>query len=203
MFVSIKKASEILGVSQSTLRKWEATGKLVPEHKTEFGHRRYNVEKLQCFKKIDYKNKIAIGYCRVSSFDQKDDLGRQIETVANYCSANGYQFRIIEDMGSGLNYNKKGLKELIQLINNREISRIVINYKDRLLRFGFEIIENLCYLNNIKIEIINQTENKPYQEELVDDVLSIITVFSAKLYGSRSHKINKIKEVNKQLFEKE
>jgi putative resolvase len=108
--------------------------------------------------------------------------------------ARGYQFRIIQDLGSGLNYSKKGLKELINLISPKEISKIVINYKDRLIRFGYEMIEELCDLNGVKIEIINQTEDKSYEQELVDDVLSIITVFSSKLYGSRSHKSKKIKD---------
>ncbi|MBM7555528.1 recombinase family protein, partial [Halanaerobacter jeridensis] len=95
---------------------------------------------------------------------------------------------------------KKGLKELIKLIESREIGRIVVNYKDRLIRFGYEMFEQMCELNDVKIEIINHTEDKSYQEELVEDVLSIITVFSAKLYGSRSHKLKKIKTSNKELF---
>jgi len=97
-------------------------------------------------------------------------------------------------LGSGLNYNKKGLKELIELICSQRINRFIINYKDRLIRYGYEIIENICELNGVEIEIINHTEDKTYEEELVEDVLSIITVFSSKLYGSRSHKIKKIKE---------
>lgn len=96
-----------------------------------------------------------------------------------YCLSKGYQYKIIEDIGSGLNYNKKGLNELINHIYNKDISKIVINYKDRLLRFGYEIIENFCKLNGIEIEIVNFTENKSYEEELVEDVLSIITVYSS------------------------
>ena len=138
--------------------------------------------------------KLSIAYCRVSSIDQKDDLVRQINTVSEYCIAKGYQFRIIQDLGSGLNYNKKGLKELIELICSQRINRIIINYKDRLIRYGYEIMENICELNGVKIEIINHTEDKTYEQELVEDVLSIITVFSSKLYGSRSHKIKKIEE---------
>ncbi|WP_369800219.1 IS607 family transposase [Anaerosalibacter sp. Marseille-P3206] len=123
-----------------------------------------------------------------------------MKTVSDYCSARGYQFKIIKDIGSGLNYNKKGLKELIKLICEREIDRIVINYKDRLIRFGYDIIEQMCDFNGVKIEIINYTEDKTYEEELVEDVLSIITVFSTKLYGSRSHKAKTIQQENKELF---
>ena len=146
------------------------------------------------------EDKITIAYCRVSSSDQKEDLQRQIENVSNYCIAKGYQFRVISDLGSGLNYQKKGLKELIELICSNSIERIVVNYKDRLIRFGFELIEQLCSIYHVKIEVINLTEDKTYEEELVEDVLSVITVFSAKLYGSRSHKTKKIIDANKQLL---
>jgi len=103
-------------------------------------------------------------------------------------------------LASGLNYKRKGLKELLELIITRQIERIVLNYKDRLVRFGYELFEEICSLNNIELEVINHTEDKTYEEELVSDVLSIITVFSAKLYGSRSHKTKKIKEMSFKLF---
>ncbi|ADL12303.1 IS607 family transposase [Acetohalobium arabaticum] len=201
MKLSVKEAADFLGVAKSTLRRWDNEGKLVAD-RTEGGHRRYPKDKLIAFQKKDNnQSKLTIGYCRVSSHGQKDDLKRQVENVSNYCIANGYQFKIIRDIGSGLNYKKKGLKELIELIESRKIERIVVNYKDRLIRFGYEMFEQICELNNVEIEIINHTENKTYQEELVDDVLSIITVFSAKLYGSRSSKAKKIKETNKELFD--
>lgn len=103
-------------------------------------------------------------------------------------------------MGSGLKYNKKGLMELIELICSNEIERIVLNYKDRLIRFGYELIEEFCKYHGVKIEIINFTEDKTYEEELVEDVLSIITVFSSKLYGSRSHKKREIDQTMKILL---
>ncbi|RQD74777.1 MAG: IS607 family transposase [Candidatus Syntrophonatronum acetioxidans] len=199
MYLSIKEAAEFLGVAESTLRRWEKEGKLEPE-RTKGGHRRYSKEKLIALKDKKQNKKLTIGYCRVSSSDQKEDLKKQVENVSNYCIANGYQFRIIEDLGSGLNYKKKGLKELLALIENREIDRIVIYYKDRLIRFGYEMLEDICKLNGVEIEIINHSEDKTYEEELVEDVLSIITVFSSKLYGSRSHKTREITETNKQLF---
>lgn len=203
MKVSIGEAAEILGVAKSTLRRWGEEGKLVPE-RTEGGHRRYNKKDLLAFKeKKESNTKLTVGYCRVSTSDQKEDLERQVETVSNYCSANGYQFKIIKDIGSGLKYDKSGLQELIELIEKREIERVVLNYKDRLVRFGYGMFEQICELNGVDIEIINHTEDQSYQEELVDDVLSIITVFSAKLYGSRSNKAQKIKKTNKELFEKE
>lgn len=197
--LTIKEASEFLGVAISTLRRWENENRIKSE-RTEGGHRRYDKSMIISLKNKRDNIKLTIGYCRVSSSDQREDLERQVTQVSNYCSAKGYQFRIIQDLGSGLNYNKKGLKELIELICEREIDRIVINYKDRLIRYGYEIIEELCQLNGVTIEVINHTEDKTYEQELVEDVLSIITVFSSKLYGSRSHKVKKIQEQSKEMF---
>ena len=201
--LSIKEASEFLGISIDTLRRWERVGKIT-SMRTQGGHRRYDKKELIKFKMGDNsENRITIAYCRVSSSDQKEDLQRQIENVSQYCIANGYQFRVISDLGSGLNYKKKGLQELIELICSNSIERIVVNYKDRLIRFGFELIEQLCSIYNVKIEIINLTEDKSYEEELVEDVLSVITVFSAKLYGARSHKSKKMIATNEALLKEE
>lgn len=198
--LTIREAGEFLGVSVPTMRRWEKEGKIT-SYRTTGKHRRYDKNDLIRFKcKDDDSFKIAIAYCRVSSSDQKQDLERQIEIVSSYCTAKGYQFKVISDLGSGLNYNKKGLKELIELICSEEIDRIVINYKDRLIRFGYEMIEQLCSIYNVKIEVINHTDSKSYEEELVEDVLSIITVFSSKLYGSRSHKSKMIKNTNVAMF---
>lgn len=202
--LNITEASEFLGVSKQTLRRWEESGD-IKSHRTKGSHRRYDKNdliKLKSFKQSS-RTRLTIGYCRVSSNDQKSDLVRQIETVSSYCSARGYQFKIISDLGSGLNYKKKGLKELIELICSNEVERIVINYKDRLVRFGYEMLEQLCQIHGVEIEIINHTEDKSYEEELVEDVLSVITVFSSKLYGSRSRKAKKIVSANKEMLETE
>ena len=191
MLLKVSDAANYLGVSISTMHRWEREGKLIPL-RTKGNQRRYDTEELENFK-FDTKNeKYTIAYARVSSSDQKEDLERQIENISSYCVARGYQFKVIKDIGSGLNYNKKGLNELITLVCSKKVSRIVINYKDRLLRFGYEMIEQVCRLNDVKIEIINYTEDKTYEEELVEDVLSVVTVFSARLYGSRSHKAKKM-----------
>ena len=191
---SIKEASELLGVSVSTLRRWESEGKITST-KTSGGHRRYTVDDLsKTHRKISQNKRITIAYCRVSSSDQKNDLIRQVDNVSKFCIARGYSFKVIEDLGSGLNYNKKGLKELINLIQTNTVERVVINYKDRLLRFGFEILEQVCDFHNVEIEIVNHSEDKTYEQELVEDILSIITVFSSRLYGSRSEKTKKVTE---------
>lgn len=192
MLMSIREASEFLGVSIPTLRRWENEKRLIPE-KTMGGHRRYDKDKLIRFLNKKEGSRITIAYARVSSSDQKEDLERQKKAISDYCCARGYQFKLISDLGSGINYNTKGISELIELICSNEVERIVINYKDRLIRFGYELIEQFCLHHDVTIEIINQTEDKTYEQELVEDMLSIVTVFSSRLYGSRSHKIKKIR----------
>lgn len=200
--LTVGEACQLLHVTKPTLYAWEREGRISPL-RTEGGHRRYNkTDLLNLVGVCKHKaiKKLTIAYCRVSTSSQKDDLERQIEAVSNYCIANGYQFKVIKDIGSGINYKKKGLQELINMICNHEVERIVINYKDRLVRFGYEMIEQLCDNFDVEIEIINQTNDISYEEELTEDVLSIITVFSARLYGSRSHKNKKIIETNEKLF---
>jgi predicted site-specific integrase-resolvase len=137
------------------------------------------------------KERKVIGYCRVSSHKQKDDLERQIESVKTFMIAKGYSFEVVTDIGSGINYNNKGLNQLLNLITNGEVSRIVILYKDRLLRFGYEMVENLCSMYGTRIEVIDQSE-KNEEQELVEDLIQIITVFSCRLQGKRAHKAKKL-----------
>ena len=201
--LDIEKASKYVGLSKGTLRNYQKKG-LITTFLTKGGHRRFLKEDLDVLIGVKKTScdKITVGYCRVSTSEQKGDLDRQAELVGLFCASRGYQYRIISDVGSGLNYNKKGLIELIKLINNKEVERIVVNCKDRLIRFGIEIIEQLCELNGVELLVINSTEEKTYEEELVEDVLSLITVFSSKLYGSRSHKTKTILTENKKQFVK-
>ena len=115
------------------------------------------------------EKRITIGYCRVSSHKQKDDLERQIDNVKTYLLAKGQPFEIISDIGSGINYKKKGLQELIRRISQNQVEKVVVLYKDRLLRFGFELIEYIASLYNCEIEIIDNTE-KSEQQELVEEI---------------------------------
>lgn len=189
--VKIGKAAEALGVSVQTLHKWEETGELVPDRKSAGGTRYYDLAKLL---KLGNEDTPTIGYARVSSHDQKSDLVRQVELLEAFCAAKGWRFEIIQDLGSGLNYRKKGLNNLLEMILHKKIKRLVLTHKDRLLRFGSELVFALCEIQNIEIVIINKGEQPSFEEELAKDVIEIITVFSARLYGSRSHKNRKMLE---------
>lgn len=191
---SIGEAAKYLGVSVSTLRRWENGGKLVPE-RTQGQQRRYPISLLAPnLTKVSSQNRLTIAYARVSSYDQKSDLDRQKQLLEMYCASKGWSFEIVSDLGSGMNYNKKGLKRLINSILMGEIGRLVITHKDRLLRFGAELIFSICEMKNVEVIIVNQGDEPTFEEELAKDVLEIITVFSARLYGSRSNKNKKIIE---------
>lgn len=191
-YYSINEFSKILGVSAQTLRNWDANGKLHPHHTSSNGYRYYSHEQLSQVMNINPNiDRKTIGYCRVSSNKQKDDLQRQIENMRMYLISQGKPFEIISDIGSGINYKKKGLKELIKLITQNKVEKVVVLYKDRLLRFGFELIEYIASLYNCEIEIIDNTE-KSEQQELVEDLVQIITVFSCKLQGKRANKARKL-----------
>lgn len=188
--ISIQEASELLGVTTKTLRLWEKEGKITA-HRTTGGHRRYEITDLLGSKK---EKALTVAYARVSSADQKEDLERQKLLLETYCAAKGYNFEIISDLGSGMNYHKKGLTKVIKLLCSYQIDRLVITHKDRLLRFGSELIFSLCEIFGCEVIIINKSENSTFEEDLANDVLEIITVFSARLYGSRSHKNKQIVE---------
>lgn len=191
-YYSINEFSKILGVSTQTLRNWDNNGKLHPHHTSSNGYRYYSHEQLNQVMNIKPNlNRKIIGYCRVSSHKQKDDLERQIENMRMYLISQGKPFEIISDIGSGINYKKKGLKQLLKLITQNKVDKVVVLYKDRLLRFGFELVEYIASLYNCEIEIVDTTK-KSEQQELVEDLVQIITVFSCKLQGKRANKTRKM-----------
>lgn len=202
--VSIGKAANILGVSIPTLRNWDKAGKLAPSFVTSGGTRMYDLATLNLIKgkKSIVPDRYTLAYARVSTQLQKKELETQKELLTLYCSKQGYRYKLISDIGSGLNYTKAGLNELIELICSGQIERLVLVHKDRLLRFGSEIIFKLCNIHDVEVEIINTGEELNSNEELVKDVLEIITVFSARLYGRRSHKsLKMIDDLKKNLVE--
>ena len=186
---SIGKTAQLLGVSVVTIRRWDKQGKLSSIFRTFGNHRRYDIHDIN---KIINKNKQkTICYSRVSSHDQKKDLLVQNEKLIKFAKENNYQhIESIMDLGSGLNYKKKGLNKLINMILNKEISHLIINHKERLLRFGSELLFKICAFNHIEVIII-ENKIKDFNQDLTESVIEIMTVFCAKLYGSRSHKNKK------------
>lgn len=187
-YVTTKKAKEMLGVSMGTLHNWEKSEK-IETIRTAGNHRLYNVDKYISENKEIKENeknkcKINVCYIRVSTIGQKDDLLRQ----KKYMLKKYPNYLIIEDIGSGINFNRRGLKKIIKMAINGEIETLVVAYKDRLTRFGFEMIEDLIKTySKGKIVVENEKEIKEPKEELVDDVLQILNIYTAKLNGLRKY----------------
>ena len=194
-YYSAKTVTQILGVTAQTLRNWDKEGKLKPSYVKSNGYRYYSEESILSYtqERKTKKNLNVVGYARVSSKKQIDDLERQVNNLKEYLSNKYDNFDIITDIGSGINYNKPGLLKLIEKINRKEVDLIVVLYKDRLLRFGFELVEHFANLNNVKIEVLNKLD-KTQDEELVEDLVQIITVFSCKIQGKRKSKTKQILE---------
>lgn len=191
-YVSGKKASELLGVHQRTLHNWDRNG-IIETIRSPGGRRLYNVNKyleqyeddVQTDSEFEENNKMKIAYIRVSTNNQKDDLSRQ----EKYMKKRFPNHQIIKDIGSGINFNRKGLRKIIKLAIEGKIKELVIAYKDRLCRFGFELIEDLIReYSNGRIIIINKTEYEEPEIELAKDVLQIMNVFTAKMNGLRKYK---------------
>jgi len=202
-YYSSKTVTKILGVTAQTLRNWDKDGKLKPAYIKSNGYRYYSEDSILSYtqERKTKKGLNVIGYARVSSKKQTDDLERQVNNLKIYLDNKYKSYDIITDIGSGINYTKKGLQLLIDKINKKEVDVIVILYKDRLLRFGFELIEYFARINNVKIEVLDKI-NKTQDEELVEDLIQIITVFSCKIQGKRKTKTKElIEDFSKKLSE--
>ena len=164
----------MLGTKPATLRKWETTGELLLARKTKGGTRYYAMADL-----LGYANAgtPTVGYARVSNRRQKPELDRKQAILESYAAAKGWRMEVIRDLGSVLNGTKPGLQNLLERILRRQMRRLVLTHKDRLLRFGAELVFTLCELQGIEIVIIHQGEPPAFEEEPAQDVLGIMTVF--------------------------
>ena len=192
-YYSSKTVTQILGVTAQTLRNWDKKGKLKPSYVKSNGYRYYSEDSILSYtqERKTKKSLNVIGYARVSSKKQSDDLERQVNNLKTYLDSKYSDYEIITDVGSGINYTKPGLKKLIEKINKKEVDLIVVLYKDRLLRFGFELVEYFAELNNVKIEVLDKID-KNQDQELVEDLVQIITVFSCKIQGKRKNKTKEL-----------
>ena len=192
-YYSSKDVTKILGVTAQTLRNWDKEGKLKPSYTKSNGYRYYSEDVILSYtqERKTKKDINVVLYARVASKEQQDDLERQISNLKEYAKDKYEKYDVISDIGSGINYEKPGLKKLIEMINKKQVDIIVVLYKDRLLRFGFELVEYFAKLNNVKIEVIDKID-KNQDQELVEDLVQIITVFSCKLQGKRKKKTKEL-----------
>lgn len=185
---TVGQMAKKLHKSVRTLQQWDRDGILVAQ-RTITGRRFYTR-----FQLLDYygevepaKERKIVAYCRVSSHAQKPDLMRQVQAVTEYCLLKNYRFEIIKEIGGGMNFKRKKFRGLLTAVKNGDVEKIVIAHKDRLTRFGFDHIEWECQQHSCKIEILNNEQMSP-EQEMVQDLMTIIHCFSSRLYGLRNYK---------------
>ena len=186
-YYSAKTVTKILGVTAQTLRNWDKENKLKPTYVKSNGYRYYSEESILAYtqERKTKKNLNVIGYTRVYK-ENEIELSKQKENIEKYLKERYEHYEIIEDIGSGINYNKPGLLKLIEKINKKEVDVIVVLYKDRLLRFGFELVEHFASLNNVKIEVLDKID-KTQDEELVETLKEIIDDTKDKIKGENKN----------------
>ncbi len=185
----MKEAARILGVSVRTIQRWDKAGKIRCV-RTVGGKRRVPESEIKRILGLHEERKI-VGYARVSSHTQRDDLERQIELIKKYAKEKGWEVEILKDIGSGLKEDRRNFRKLLTMVVNREVSKVVVAYPDRLTRLGFKTLEELFKGYGTEIVVINKRAKTP-QEELVEDLITIISHFAGKLYGMKSHKYRKV-----------
>ena len=195
---TVKQASEVLGVHPKTIQKWDREGK-IKVIRTPGGRRRIPESEIKRLLGIKPEEGLIIGYARVSSHTQKDDLERQIEAIREYARERGWEIQILKDVGSGLNENRKNYRKLLELVAKGEVSKVIITYPDRLTRFGFKTLQFFFQQHGGEIIVLHEKGKTP-REELVEDLITLISHFAGKLYGMRSHKYKKLKEGVKKLL---
>ena len=198
-----REACRRLGIHYVTLKRWIYSGK-IRAVRTPTG--RWMIPESEIERivggKVEAKEVRAVIYARVSSSDRKSDLERQIQYLTQYCLAKGYRvIDVLSDIASGLKTNRRGLLKLFNYIVNRQVDVVVITFKDRLARFGFEYLEYFFKQFGVKIDVVYGEEPKDAYQELVEDLLAIVTSFAGKLYGTRSHKKKKLVEEFEKLLE--
>jgi putative resolvase len=189
---TLKEAKKLLGVTTRTIQRWDKEGK-IRVVRTVGGRRRIPEGEIKRILGLK-EERVVVGYARVSSTTQKDELERQKQLICSYAKDRGYgEIQILSDVGSGLNENRRGFLRLLEMVTERKVSRVIIVYEDRLTRFGFETLRKLFQAFGTEIEVINSGEKTP-QEELVEDLITIVSHFAGKLYGMRSHKYEEVVE---------
>ncbi|MHC3377941.1 IS607 family transposase [Ligilactobacillus equi] len=183
-----KEMAERLGVTVRTLQRWDKEGTL-KAYRTPTNRRYYTEEQyLNYIGQASTIKRKNVAYTRVSTSGQKDDLKNQIDFIRQYANSKGVILdETITDIGSGLNYNRKKWNNLLEDVMNNKVDTIYITYKDRFIRFGYEWFERLCKMHNTDIIVLNNVDTSPAQE-MVDDMISIVHVFSCRLYGLRKYK---------------
>lgn len=183
----IGEFSKRIGKSVQTLRRWEREGKLIAKRHPS-GHRYFDESDARHLMGFAPEKQTTIVYCRVSSAGQKDDLASQVEAMEMYCRGAGIAVdEWIQEIGGGMNFKRKRFLDILDGIQRGEIGKLLVAHKDRLVRFGYDLIEHMASENGCEIVVVNQNSLSPPQE-MVEDLLAIVGTFSCRLYGMRKYK---------------
>jgi putative resolvase len=183
--ITIKEASDLLGVSTKTLRRWEKQGKISPT-RTPGGHRRFRTtDVLFCHHESPPHDRLVVGYARVSDLAQQIQLDQQIQALETFCRQQGDRYEIIHDIGNGVTHQRSGLLRLIEMICERKVQCLVLTSAERLSRFSTDLMFGLCNHFSTQVVILNQSEDLGAEVELVQDIQEIITLCYNRLYGLR------------------
>ena len=189
--ISTEKAAKLLGVAVKTLQRWEREGRLVPVARTDSNRRLYTEKQIRDF--IGLRNAVSeptrlVAYCRVSSAAQKPDLANQRKVLEEFVVAKGLaNVEFIEEVGGGLNFKRKRFLALMDEVGRREIKTLILAHRDRLTRFGFEWFEHFAEANGCEVLVLNQERLSP-EQEMVQDLMTIVHCFSSRLYGLRNYR---------------
>lgn len=186
MLLTVSEAAKRLGVTTKTLRNWEADG-AVEAIRTPGGHRRYEESFLDLLAGKVRSNEIrkTVLYCRCSTEKQRENLDRQKLRLMEHAHNKNYDFIVLEEIASGVNESRRQLNRLLDMILKNQVCRLVIEWKDRLARFGYSYIKKICDAHNVEIEILNNKDNEAYEQEITEDIIAIMTAYSARIYGKR------------------
>ena len=197
----MREAAKILGVSVRTIQRWDKSGK-IKCIRTPGGKRRVPESEIRRILGLS-EERVVVGYARVSSRSQRDDLERQVQAIREHASQRGYELaEVLTDVGSGLNERRRGYLRLLKMVAERRVSRVIVTYPDRLTRFGFSTLKFLFQAFGAEIEVINAKERTP-KEELVEDLIAIVAHFAGRLYGRRSHKYRRLVQGVRELVSEE
>lgn len=189
--ISTGKAAKLLGVSVKTIQRWEREGRLIPVARTDSNRRLYTEAQIREF--IGIRNAVSeptrvVAYCRVSSAAQKPDLANQRKVLEEFVVARGLaNVEFIEEVGGGLNFKRKRFLEIMEAIGRREVKTLILAHRDRLTRFGFEWFEHFAKTNGCELLVLNQERLSP-EQEMVQDLMTIVHCFSSRLYGLRNYR---------------
>jgi len=173
----------MMGITTRTLRDWDAKGK-IETTRSVGGHRRVPISEIE---RITGKETggLTLAYCRVGTEKQSENLERQVGRVLTKCSEQGWKTELVKDIGSGLNENRKGFKKIIKMVSEGKARRIVVEYWDRITRFGFDTFASYCAGFGTEVVVLEKSENRGFEQELVEDMVALVTSYSARLYGRR------------------